>query len=37
MDLNVEYLASSSWDEHMHERTRWLREHDPDGARWVYC
>ncbi len=29
MDLNVEYLASSSWDEHMHERTRWLREHDP--------
>ncbi len=29
MDLNVEYLASSSWDEHMHERMRWLREHDP--------
>ncbi len=29
MELNVEFLASQNWDEHMHERMRWLRENDP--------
>jgi cytochrome P450 family 142 subfamily A polypeptide 1 len=32
MDVDVEYLASSSWDERMPQRLRWLREHDP--LRW---
>jgi cytochrome P450 family 142 subfamily A polypeptide 1 len=29
MDVDVEYLASESWDGHMAARLRWLREHDP--------
>ncbi len=29
MDVNVEFLASQSWDERMPERMRWLRENDP--------
>ncbi len=29
MDLNVEFLASQSWNEEMPERMRWLRENDP--------
>jgi cytochrome P450 family 142 subfamily A polypeptide 1 len=29
MDIDVEYLASNSWDERMPERMRWLRENDP--------
>jgi cytochrome P450 family 142 subfamily A polypeptide 1 len=32
MDVDVAYLASSSWDGRMHARLRWLREHDP--VRW---
>src|SRR5262245_8991721 len=32
VDVDVSYLASSSWDAHMPERFRWLREHDP--VRW---
>jgi cytochrome P450 family 142 subfamily A polypeptide 1 len=32
VDVNVEYLASASWDEAMPERLRWLRENDP--IRW---
>ena len=29
MDANVPFLSSESWDEHMPERTRWLRQNDP--------
>jgi cytochrome P450 family 142 subfamily A polypeptide 1 len=29
MELNVEFLASQSWNEEMPERMRWLRENDP--------
>jgi cytochrome P450 family 142 subfamily A polypeptide 1 len=29
IDVDVAYLDPASWDEHMHERTRWLRENDP--------
>lgn len=29
MDTDVAFLDPSSWDESMHARTRWLREHDP--------
>ena len=29
MDVDVEYMASESWDADMPERTRWLRENDP--------
>jgi cytochrome P450 family 142 subfamily A polypeptide 1 len=29
VDVDVEFLAAQSWDEHMHERMRWLRENDP--------
>jgi len=29
VDVDVHYLASSSWDARMLERFRWLREHDP--------
>jgi cytochrome P450 family 142 subfamily A polypeptide 1 len=29
MDVNVEYLASENWDDSMHARMKWLREHDP--------
>ncbi len=32
VDVNVEYLASASWDEAMPERLRWLRENEP--VRW---
>jgi cholest-4-en-3-one 26-monooxygenase len=32
VDVDVEYLASESWDAEMPERTRWLRENDP--VRW---
>jgi cytochrome P450 family 142 subfamily A polypeptide 1 len=32
VDVNVEYLASASWDEAMPARLRWLRENDP--IRW---
>ena len=28
MDVNVDFCASDSWDEHIHERMRWLREND---------
>jgi cytochrome P450 len=31
-DVDVEYLASPSWDERMPARLRWLRENDP--VRW---
>ncbi|MFQ5514012.1 MAG: cytochrome P450 [Myxococcota bacterium] len=29
MDLNIEFLASQSWDEKMPARLAWLRENDP--------
>jgi len=29
VDVNVEYLASASWDAEMPARLRWLRENDP--------
>ena len=29
MDIDVEYLASQSWDADMPARLRWLRENDP--------
>jgi cytochrome P450 family 142 subfamily A polypeptide 1 len=29
MDMMVDFLASETWDSMMHERLRWLREHDP--------
>ncbi len=29
MDVNVEFLAATSWDEHMPARMRWLQENDP--------
>jgi cytochrome P450 family 142 subfamily A polypeptide 1 len=29
MDLNVEFLAATSWDEEMPARMRWLQQHDP--------
>jgi cytochrome P450 family 142 subfamily A polypeptide 1 len=29
MKIDVQYLASESWDEQMPARLRWLREHDP--------
>ncbi len=29
MEVNVEFLAASSWDEQMPARTRWLQENDP--------
>jgi cholest-4-en-3-one 26-monooxygenase len=29
MSLDVAFLDPKSWDDSMHERTRWLREHDP--------
>jgi cytochrome P450 family 142 subfamily A polypeptide 1 len=32
VDVNVEYLASASWDAAMPARLRWLRENDP--IRW---
>lgn len=32
MNVDVEYLASESWDAQMPERLRWLRENDP--VRW---
>jgi cytochrome P450 family 142 subfamily A polypeptide 1 len=32
VDVDVEYMASPSWDAEMPERLRWLREHDP--VRW---
>ena len=32
MNVDVEYLASESWDANMPERLRWLRENDP--VRW---
>ena len=32
MDVDVEYLASESWDANMPARLRWLRENDP--VRW---
>src|SRR5262249_33357940 len=28
-EVDVEYLASASWDRRMPERLRWLRENDP--------
>ena len=28
-ELEVAYLDSESWDGRMHDRFRWLREHDP--------
>ena len=32
LDVDVPYLASSSWDARMHDRLRWLRENAP--VRW---
>jgi len=32
VNVDVEYLASESWDANMPERLRWLRENDP--VRW---
>jgi cytochrome P450 family 142 subfamily A polypeptide 1 len=29
MDVDIEFLASPSWDDRMPERLRWLRENDP--------
>ncbi len=29
MDVNVEFLAASSWDEEMPARMRWLQQNDP--------
>ena len=29
VDLDIEFLAASSWDENMPARTRWLRENEP--------
>jgi cytochrome P450 family 142 subfamily A polypeptide 1 len=29
MDMNVDFMAAETWGPGMHERLRWLREHDP--------